>query len=416
MKLKVLTCILLFASSVAVAEDCVKPQNLPKHYEAQCVQANGLAVFTDTKKETAFNEGLMDAQGKIIAPAQYSTIENDGKSYIKASKELMVKNDTTSSDVLINTQGKEIIPLISKPFLARQNISITAEERVIVLHEYKKTIREALFDTTGKQLTPFKYARIDEFHEGLARVFMPPTYKYRQIMNDGRVGYLNLQGEEVIPAIYKHAWLFSSGVAMVFDEQNDYYLIDTKGNKLLKIPYEYEPKYSKFGYVKVANYRDEYTRDEYALLDKTGKIIIPFGQFDNFNLHPTVPLLVIVSDDGTVGLADLQGNIVLEPARRQLYEDDKNGIVFIEGNTLIYYDTQGRILKTEPTQYAKECAHVKLGMPYKIKPSYRVTSWNSQKNYVFVTYKTATEFDDKTVPCSDVGTPTPKKATPKRKR
>ncbi len=403
MKLKTLTYILLFASSVAAAENCVKPKNLPKHYEAQCVQANGLAVFEDTKKETAFNEGLMDAQGKIIASAQYLDIENDGKPYIKASKELMVENDTASSDVLMDTQGKEIIPLISKPLLAGQDIFILTE-RIVVSHRYNnQDTQAALFDMTGKQLTPFKYARIDEFHEGLARAFTPQTYKYGELMDDSRVGYINLQGEEVIPAIYKESWRFNGGVTMVLDEQNDYYLIDTKGNKLLKIPYEYQPQDYQYGYVKVTN-----DNREYALLDKTGKVVIPFGKLDNFYFHPSIPLLGIASDDNTIGLADFQGNILLEPAQRIFYEtDDRNSVAFIEGNTLTYYDKQGRVLKSEPTQYAKECAHVKLDMPHKTKPSYRVIGWNSQENRVWVARATD-KYHNETVTCSDIGTATPK--------
>lgn len=63
-----------------------------------------------------------------------------------------------------------------------------------------------------------KFIHASEFHEGLALV-----------CRDGKWGYINTNGEEVIPLKYKDAESFSEGLALVTNQDDEKYFINING-------------------------------------------------------------------------------------------------------------------------------------------------------------------------------------------
>ena len=84
-------------------------------------------------------------------------------------------------------------------------------------------------------------------------------------------GFLDKEGNVAIKPQLKYQTIFSDGVTVYKDEDDDnFYIIDKKGNKKLILPYEKNKKYNKIsdfkkGYALLSPYND--------LIDKEGNII-----------------------------------------------------------------------------------------------------------------------------------------------
>jgi hypothetical protein len=117
----------------------------------------------------------------------------------------------------------------------------------------------AYFDTAGEVVLSFSnlYESYGNFTEGLARV-----------MRNGKWGFINRQGEEVITPRFHFADEFADGRAIVRNEQDLHGAIDTQGN--LVIDYQFPvltgfvKGYAKFGDLKT-----------WGLIDVAGNIVVP---------------------------------------------------------------------------------------------------------------------------------------------
>jgi len=85
--------------------------------------------------------------------------------------------------------------------------------------EYKKW---GYIDTTGKEVIPCNYDDVNDFSEGMASVVLKEINSYRYKETDyfvrepsRRYGFINKNGEEVIPLIYEDAESFINGLARV---------------------------------------------------------------------------------------------------------------------------------------------------------------------------------------------------------
>ena len=82
-------------------------------------------------------------------------------------------------------------------------------------------------DTNGKEIIPCKYDGVESFHEGLAYVTL-----------NGKYGFIDTKGKEVIPCRYDDAYSYSEGLASVgFNGKWGY--IDTKGKEVIPCKYDW---------------------------------------------------------------------------------------------------------------------------------------------------------------------------------
>lgn len=117
----------------------------------------------------------------------------------------------------------------------------------------------AYFNTDGDVVLSFSnlYESYGNFTEGLARV-----------MRNGKWGFINREGEEVIAPRFHHADEFAEGRSIVRNENDLHGAIDTHGN--LVIDYQYPvltgfvKGYAKFGDLKT-----------WGLIDTAGNIVVP---------------------------------------------------------------------------------------------------------------------------------------------
>jgi hypothetical protein len=162
--------------------------------------------------------GFIDKKGNTAIPFKYDSTESFKGEFARVRY--------GSRYGAIDKKGNTIIPL------RYAGVFYSPEERVFTAWFDDK--KEAVFDETGKQITPFKYERVDGFAEDLADVEI-----------NGKRGYINRQGEEVIPLRFDAfedecpclSKFFSEGLALV--KLNETYGFVDKNGKLV-VPIKYE--------------------------------------------------------------------------------------------------------------------------------------------------------------------------------
>lgn len=122
-----------------------------------------------------------------------------------------------------------------------------------------KNGKYGFINKVGAEVIPFKYAFASVFNEGLAKV----------VNDKGKYGFIDTYGKDVIPCKFHYAEDFKDGLAEIKDENKKYGFIDKIGNK--KIPCKYIESYGfneGLALIKKEN-------DKYGFINKNGIEIIP---------------------------------------------------------------------------------------------------------------------------------------------
>lgn len=170
----------------------------------------GLSAFTDTDSKLS---GFFDKNGNISIPATYTSASNfhDGLA--------RVKKDATY--FFITTENK-------RAFEREFEFAGDFSEGMCAVQQLGQW---GFIDKTGAVIIDFKnHIGVREFNEGLA------AFKQQ----DGKVGYINKQGDIVIQPIFDNGLSFKNGYAVV--EQNGKMGFINTGGKIV-----IEPKYTRVG-------------------------------------------------------------------------------------------------------------------------------------------------------------------------
>lgn len=153
----------------------------------------------------------------------------------------------------------------------------------------------ALFDYSMQPLTPFVYSDVGYFFDGRVSV-----------SRDGKYGFLDERGYEVIPCQYDEVSPFTLGRAKV-RLGNHCGIIDTLGNIILPIEYDDEiPMGGKYTYSDSLALVEKDGRMGYVDLD--GKLAIPF-YFDQ--AFPFSEGLAVARHKGLWGYIDTKGEVYI---------------------------------------------------------------------------------------------------------
>lgn len=181
-----------------------------------------------------------------------------------------------SDDFSKNPQSEN--PSGSSPLV--ENLS-RGDEQEVWRAKVKIDGKPILIDLAGNYITePGKYQYIGNFAEGLC-----------EVQRDGKYGYINVYGDEVIPCSWAETFCFSNGFAMVADSpriykeepthtliiQNEKGLINKKGEKVI-----YPPKYSDIQAFKGGKLIS--TEGPTELLDSKGNVLFS-NLFSIYNLQ-----------------------------------------------------------------------------------------------------------------------------------
>lgn len=183
-------------------------------------------------------------------------------------------------------------------------------------------------DDEGHSITPCgtKYEEGMPFSEGLACVYQ-----------DGKYGYIDKNGETVLPFVYDQASSFREGVAY-FSRGDEYGLIDKEGNVVLELT----------DCDSISSFREGlayFSVDgQYGYMDKNGRIIIEPVYNDAGYFYEG---LAVVMKDGLGGVIGKDGTEILAPEYIGLSTED-TCIVAQKEDRFIFFDTAGNEVSSGP--------------------------------------------------------------------
>jgi len=135
-----------------------------------------------------------------------------------------------------------------------------------------------------------KYDSVKPFYEGLAEVQL-----------NGQWGFINTEGEEVVPPKYDSVGNFSKGLAVV-KLKGQWGFIDKTGKEVVPVKYDSVGEFYK-GLAPVK------LNDQWGLMDTTGKEILP-----------------CVYNEGKIPVKTLEEAIKLSNRIKKKYEQDPEGL------------------------------------------------------------------------------------------
>ena len=144
--------------------------------------------------------------------------------------------------------------------LGEKMVCIELDELIVkklYLVRVRRNGKYGYVDKSGHEVIPCKYDYAGNFREGLA-IFE----------KDDKWGYIDKKGREVIPCKYDRTFNFSEGLAIVEKDDKSGF-IDKEGREVIPCMYDAAGSFSEgLAYVK----KD----DKWGYIDKTGREIIPF--------------------------------------------------------------------------------------------------------------------------------------------
>ena len=201
-------------------------------------------------------------------------------------------------------------------------------------------------DKSGNEVVPCKYDYVYSFSEGLARVRL-----------DGKEGFIDKSGNEVIPLKYDEAEDFSEGLAVV-ELDGKYGFIDKNGNEVVPCTYDRAHDFSEgLAFVGLDG--------KCGFIDNSGNVVVPLKYDDAKSFSEGLARVCL---DGKWGFIDKSGKVVIpckygwadkfSEGRARVCLGGKDGFIDKSGNEVVplKYD--------EAHSFSEGLAVVRLGGKY----------------------------------------------------
>lgn len=324
--------------------------------------------FVSVKKNGKW--GFVNKEGTVIVPIKYDKVGKfvEGRASVKINEKWGFVD--SSGREVISPQYDYIRGFLS--FDSGFDHEFKNGYSVVTKSDEKGAVTQGLIDKNGSMIIPFyKFFLLNDYCEGLIRVCQPVMENGKEVR---KYGFINLQGETVIPFKYESAGNFSDGLAYVklngkegfidksgrtvipfkydsalgFDHGLAWVKLDGKTGYINKQGIEVIPvgKYSDYGAGSMGGdgYKSAKLNGKYGVVDKTGKVLVPF-KYDKINSFTDG--VSCVQLNGKWGAIDRYGQIVLP-----IKYEDVGFRAFSSGYTMVklggkcsYIDRQGKLLE-----------------------------------------------------------------------
>lgn len=304
-------------------------------------------------------QGLIDVKGNVVIPCIWDKMEYSGGEFVKAYN---YKTNNESGTYDLRYEGKQIPIYYVIPYRLGRDSKITyfSDGYAVVKNEYGKYgfLKEddneynvdfkydyATIFSEGYALADYlesqffidsnlmiverkinreKYAIIDGYHDGLAKI---------KDLNTGLYGFIDKKQKIVIPCEFEGISSFSEGIAVAekgnISDDERVAMVDIKGN--LITPYSFKSNWGSFknGYIELN--KDINGKIKGSLLNKKGELLPGFGwQYDG--VRRFFDGLARYEIDGKYGYLNELGDEVI-PAQYEYAEFFNNGYACV-GNKI----------------------------------------------------------------------------------
>ena len=176
-------------------------------------------------------------------------------------------------------------------------------------NDYKQLV--GLIDSTGKEVLPLIYSSISDFKEGLSSL---------TVEGSKEVKVINEKLEKVFSLKADYIEDFHDGVAVYSKTVKDEYLsgyVDKSGKILAKAIFAFAGG-TVFGGKALASDFD--SEGNARIIDTSGKILVDLSQYINVSQLENGLLTFANVQDGKVGLMDMNGKVIIQPAYANIDE------------------------------------------------------------------------------------------------
>lgn len=260
--------------------------------------------------------GLINTKGELITPIEYDEIFEPSEGYVMVAKDHKIG--------YLNYTGELVIPI-------QYNDGTTFVEGLAIVLS-GETLK--LIDTKGKQKHK-TYDDIWHFNHGLAR-----------ILQNGKFGFINNRGKEIIPPKYDRAKSFRHKIAIV-GKESKYGIINTKGKEIVAIDYDsitwYDRDVSWSDTPASRNLISIEKDGKCGFLNNEGKELTPL-KYDAINIYCIEGKIKVKIGD-KYGFINLQGEEVIPVQYHSLSEwkdgycvatlDEYDGIIDSTGQVVV---------------------------------------------------------------------------------
>lgn len=174
---------------------------------------------------------------------------------------------------------------------------------------------------------------------------------------DGKWGYIDEEGEPVVPIKYADAWNFCEDLAIIYldtptyedDDTGKWCVIDTDGNKLFTKQFcDVRPSEYKFanGLLEVVD-----TDNNYSLLDKDGKVVLKLKEKTFTNFIGEDAISVYNTETQRAGLINQEGEWIIRPRFQTISFNGKLLAACTDEDEFALYTLEGEKVADLPEGY-----------------------------------------------------------------
>lgn len=176
--------------------------------------------------------------------------------------------------------------------------------------------------------------------KGIKWIAKPLGYDSLVCYSDGRKrGYFNMfTGKPVIEPKYRHAWIFSDGLASV-DDDGWIKFIDATGKIVIdpKIPYQQEIDGYVFHNGRCIVHNDRF--DRFGIIDRQGKWVL---RPEFFSIQLAGELWIVDNGEGK-SVVDINMKPVIPYVKGKIWVNDKDITVALDSHVMQRYNYQGEL-------------------------------------------------------------------------
>lgn len=201
--------------------------------------------------------GLVSHQGKMILPTQYQYIH-----YLSDGLIAVVKNNRLG---FLDEHGKVVIPM-NYDYQEEDEIytyKLLAVNGIVTVRQVGKRGKWALFNTQGKQITPFEYDFLDPEYISMHGKTLPAEQMWIQAYKNGKAGFIDNTGKVKIPLEYDEVFPYSEGKSAVVKDGKVGF-IDVNNQVVIPLKYQFVRPSSAEGIAN--NYQPYFFFDGKAIL------------------------------------------------------------------------------------------------------------------------------------------------------
>lgn len=304
---------------------------LPTHeVEATVTKVNRVYSFQDGLAVISYHGkyGLINGEGKIILPIKYSQIETLPNGFRKVSE-----GGYDDKYGLLNKDGKVILPV------SYEEVSVS-ENRIRV----KKNGKYGFTDLDGKQVIDFLYDEAEDFSEGIARVYgaYPSPDKESEENDDDWYFFIDENGKLAIDRFFGDVSSFKDGVAKFSGDPTVF--VDREGKEIFKTE-NYEVGNFDNG-IAIAISKDTSKENRSYLMNKKGKIFSKaYHQIEDF--HEDLAIVSVMDEQYRLfyGVIDRSGKEIVEPKYSHIGSFSE-GLALVSNNNekYGYINKKGRVV------------------------------------------------------------------------